>query len=881
MHREADRSHVKTEPARFASIDSARLPSSLGLGALWLIFFASGAAGVGYEIAWTRTLAVGLGHEMPSMLAVVAAFFGGLSLGAWGFDGVVSRSRAPSFWYAAFEACIGLWGVASIAWIPQVNRWTPIWIGIDPSPLRHWAVAFVVPFVALLPATVSMGGSFPAFERIASRAGRSGRALPGLYAANTAGAIAGVVATTFWSFERFGYAATLATLAALNATSAAAVLVARFADDEEREPEGAVFTDALSPRVLDACVFASGILSIGYQVICVAVLSRATENTVYSFAAALAVFLAGTAAGAAIYHRYGARWSFHAGLRGALLALGLASWGSILVLGESREIEEALRGSSSGQLIEAIRGELVLASAVLLVPAMLMGFLFSHLMLAARRKLGGVGRALGLNTLGCSIAPLLFGVAFLPNLGAKWTLSGIGLSYFAWMFALARPKAREYALAGAGALLCWSGSDDLWLIPAEDREKLRAFREGIMGAVSVVEASPGDRQLHVNNRFIMGGTGRGFVERRMALMPLLLHPAPRQALFLGVGAGTTVGQAGLYPGLGVAAAELLPEVVDVLPEFLDGHHLDTAQNVVIHVADARRFVRASEARYDVIVADLFHPARDGAGLLYTREHYRAVSDRLSEGGLFAQWLPLYQMSLETLRIITRTFVDVFPHTSAYFAHFNVESPVIGLIGSPRALAHTSHWYDDTARRGAAWTGTLATLALAREIDLFGSVVADDGGLRAFAEGAPLNTDNHPRLVFAAPRFSYDPTQTKHGRLPHLLHAFTPGSDTLRRALPFVEPTFVERVVNYAGARDLYLRSQLALYQAQYPREPLDLLLGAVQASSEFRTAYVKAVQIAADIRGKDPDTSLFILQKLTELVPGEPMAGEALRQLFP
>src|SRR6185503_6912400 len=105
----------------------------------------------------------------------------------------------------------------------------------------------------------------------------------------------------------------------------------------------------------------------------------------------------------------------------------------------------------------------------------------------------------------------------------------------------------------------------------------------------------------------------------------------------------------------------------------------------IHVADARRFVRATEERYDVIVADLFHPARDGAGLLYTHEHYRAVSSKLSEGGLFAQWLPLYQMSLETLRIITRSFVDVFPHTSAYLAHFNVESPVLGLMGSRRAV----------------------------------------------------------------------------------------------------------------------------------------------------------------------------------------------------
>ena len=50
--------------------------------------------------------AIGLGHEMPSLLAVVAAFFGGLALGAWALDGVVSRSRVPGRWYAALEVLI-------------------------------------------------------------------------------------------------------------------------------------------------------------------------------------------------------------------------------------------------------------------------------------------------------------------------------------------------------------------------------------------------------------------------------------------------------------------------------------------------------------------------------------------------------------------------------------------------------------------------------------------------------------------------------------------------------------------------------------------------------------------------------------------------------
>ena len=79
--------------------------------------------------------------------------------------------------------------------------------------------------------------------------------------------------------------------------------------------------------------------------------------------------------------------------------------------------------------------------------------------------------------------------------------------------------------------------------------------------------------------------------------------------------------------------ELLPEVVALLGLF------EPANAAILHsprlsvrVADARRYVQASSAQYDVIVADLFHPARDGAGSLYTVEHFEAVHHRLAAGG---------------------------------------------------------------------------------------------------------------------------------------------------------------------------------------------------------------------------------------------------------
>src|SRR6185436_9840425 len=80
---------------------------------LYAIFFLSGVCGLAYQMVWSRMFAFGLGHELPGVLAVVAAFFGGLALGAWTLDHRVSRSPRPGRWYAGLELLIGAWGLLS------------------------------------------------------------------------------------------------------------------------------------------------------------------------------------------------------------------------------------------------------------------------------------------------------------------------------------------------------------------------------------------------------------------------------------------------------------------------------------------------------------------------------------------------------------------------------------------------------------------------------------------------------------------------------------------------------------------------------------------------------------------------------------------------
>src|SRR5262249_60625202 len=96
---------------------------------------------------------------------------------------------------------------------------------------------------------------------------------------------------------------------------------------------------------------------------------------------------------------------------------------------------------------------------------------------------------------------------------------------------------------------------------------LLAVREGPMATASVVDDASGTRYLEVNGHFRMGGTSSGRSDYRQAMLPLLLHQAPHQALFLGIGTGATVAGGSQMPGLSVLGVELSREVVDLLPWF--------------------------------------------------------------------------------------------------------------------------------------------------------------------------------------------------------------------------------------------------------------------------------------------------------------------------
>ncbi|MDW8310898.1 MAG: hypothetical protein RMK20_16120, partial [Verrucomicrobiales bacterium] len=357
--------------------------------ALVVLLFLSGFGALGAQMAWTKLFANGLGHELPAVLAVVAAVMGGMAAGAGALDGRLARGRSPGLWYAALEGVIALWGCASVLVIPLVNDAARQLIGADAPALSHWVLAFALPFLALLPATAAMGATLPAMDRWLAPLWRDRRCLGALYAANTLGAVTGAWVGAFVALPVLGLTRSVALFAQAN------LLCGVLAWLLATRPSGPRNTDApnsgqaesntgaqghlaapacneLSARRINGTIFLTGLLALGMETLGVRLLSQVLENTVYTYAVTLAVFLGATALGAASYQRWWrgrpARAWLAKGLAATSVACALGAW----VLTGAHEIYRACRGGWVGGVAGGIAAETVTAAAVVGPAAVLM-----------------------------------------------------------------------------------------------------------------------------------------------------------------------------------------------------------------------------------------------------------------------------------------------------------------------------------------------------------------------------------------------------------------------------------------------------------------------------------------------------------------------------
>jgi spermidine synthase len=204
------------------------------------------------------------------------------------------------------------------------------------------------------------------------------------------------------------------------------------------------------------------------------------------------------------------------------------------------------------------------------------------------------------------------------------------------------------------------------------------------------------------------------------------------------------------------------------------------------VEDGRNHLMATGGKYAMINADLFLPYRRGTGNLYSREHFQNARERLKPGGVFVQWLPLYQISEREFGIIARTMISVFPQVSLWRGNFQPGAEIAALIGHADATPVPPSTLDVEREKRSAVEGAthldMHNLRLPIHEQTVLLFYAGNVGLAAdfFAE-YPLNTDDRPVIEFGTPRSLHRPASEE--RPQFLQDRFADLVDRLQQRTP--------------------------------------------------------------------------------------------------
>jgi spermidine synthase len=740
--------------------------------AVALLYLLSGATGLCYEVLWARMLNAQFGLSIFGIAATVASFLLGLGAGAlWGAGwrlcgpGAGRSARRALAFYAILELAVALYALA----LPAVASAGAPLVDAAAARLAWWQWCALQGALALvllgLPAA-AIGASFP----LVLRALPWSPALLGrIYALNTAGAAIGALLA-------LGLLAALGWSGALQVVALAGVLVAAGAGLLSRTlppPVAAAAVSGATDRSVPAAAARAGgaparaglllayagagacalLLEIGWTRLYGMVMLR----TEYVLAIILAVYLLGTALGSALAAQ--AR-------RPLAVAVPLCACAcTLLGLWALAPFSAWMQSLRFDSLLSALAWQaLALAACTLPTTAALGAWLPALARRFPQGQAGPHAAALlyGANCLGGALGAVLAVVLVIPLVGASGNIALAAVLIVLCGTALGAPRALLAALPVAAAaawlvhalppparLLDGAGADSRVLYQYEDALTLN----------HVIEMPDGQRVLLTDLQHMDASSEPAAValQADQARLPLLLHPAARSVLFLGLGTGISASGSLAWPGLQRTAVEISPGAVHAAQTWFAPVNGGVMARLQVAHDDARHFLAAGSGRFDVIVGDLFHPDLAGMSNLLSVEQFQRARERLAAGGVFAQWLALNQFDRESLHTVLRSFQRVFPDAQifldgAHLAMVGAAAPRRDADAMRAALRSADSADAATGGEGAAtWLGRY-----------WGPIAAGIG---------PVQSEAQPVIEY---------------RLPHLRYAEAPGSAPLQEASPLAD-----------------------------------------------------------------------------------------------
>jgi spermidine synthase len=771
------------------------------------LYLVSGAAALLYEVAWLRLLTMTMGHTTGAVGAVLAAFMGGLAMGAWiagRFTDGLERLRALRI-YAALEGVIAL---CALAMPFAISAMRPLlaWAYADGAGGAVFDLTRLAASIALIALPgAAMGASFPVGvaairdSGFGMRDSKGARSVAELYAANTIGAAIGAALTGFVLLPSLGLFGTTIFGIVLNLVAAAGALILvrtqepkNLKEPTERDPLTLMNPmNPMRPRIMGA-IAASGFVALVYEVVWTRVLAMTLGPTTYAFSAMLVAFIAGLAIGAAIASATLPRARRQAIWLGMSIIVAAAA---ALVAGMAADrlpiVIARTAGRADASFMSVFALDVVLAVAIQLPMTIALGAALPFAIAAASASRDAAPRTAAViyasNTAGAIAGALAGSFILIPRLGLQHSLQlASGIAVVAGLAAcLAEPEdaarltrrgQRSRFAVGVAAIAV---SVLAVLMPAWNRGRLANgayrlapalaagdietaleagdllyYREGAAGTVSVRRLL-GVTSLAIDGKVDASNGADMLTQKLLAHLPLLLHDNPRSVYIIGLGSGVTLGAALRHPIDRADVSEISPEVVSASAYFsTENRDALSDGRVRLIVGDGRSHLLLSDDRYDVIVSEPSNPWMAGVSTLFTREFFQAARAHLQPGGILCQWAHTYNINDADLRSIVDTFLSTFPDGSAWL----VGASDLLLIGSTSPIRALESGIESAWNRPGV-ADDLAQVAVSDGFGVLTLFIARGQDLQRYAAGARVQTDDRLALEYSAPRAIYGRYQT--------------------------------------------------------------------------------------------------------------------------
>jgi len=284
-------------------------------------------------------------------------------------------------------------------------------------------------------------------------------------------------------------------------------------------------------------------------------------------------------------------------------------------------------------------------------------------------------------------------------------------------------------------------------------EQLSFYKEGL-SQVAVIKRGD-DIFLRVNGK-TDASNNRGDIEHEIltGALPLMLHPDPKDVLLIGLGSGISLGSVTQFDEPEkIDMVEIDPAIVEAADYFKnDNHDALRDPRVKTILADGRNYLYLTDKKYDVISSQPSNLWVSGNAYLFTKEYYELAKSHLKEDGLMYQWVQLYGLSPEDIKVVLKTFNEVFPRSYLFSNVNDTDLLLIGALNENTILDFNEIEQKFHSEKIKKELNRIYIYDAYEFLSYF--VVSEEEEIKKIVSDVKIHTDNRPFLEFSAPKTIY-------------------------------------------------------------------------------------------------------------------------------